>query len=69
MNGNSESLEKLESHVAHLERLIDQLNDVVVGQAQELERLKKQFGRVSLTLENAELDRIKSVDARPPHYQ
>jgi uncharacterized coiled-coil protein SlyX len=69
MNDHAERIEKLESHLAHLERQIDQLNEVVVQQAQELERVKKQLGRVSQTLENAELDRIKSVDAKPPHYQ
>ena len=66
---NDERLEKLEAHVAHLERQIDQLNEVIIQQSQELDRLKKQIGRVSQTLESAELDRIKSVDPKPPHYQ
>lgn len=69
MNDQSERLEKLETHIAHLERQIDQLNDVAIQQSQELDRLKKQLGRVSQTLENAEIDRIKSVDTKPPHYQ
>ena len=62
-------IEKLESHVAHLERQIDQLNEVAVQQAQEIDRFKKQLGRLSQSIENAELDRIKSVDTKPPHYQ
>jgi len=62
-------IEKLESHVAHLERQIDQLNEVAVRQAQEIDRFKKQLGRLSQSIENAELDRIKSVDTKPPHYQ
>ena len=69
MNDHTERIEKLEAHVAHLERQIDQLNEVVIQQSQELDRLKKQVGRVSQTLENAELERIKSVDTKPPHYQ
>ena len=62
-------LEKLETHIAHLERQIDQLNEVAIQQSQELDRLKKQVGRVSQSLESAELERIKSVDTKPPHYQ
>jgi uncharacterized coiled-coil protein SlyX len=69
MNDQTERIEKLEAHVAHLERQIDQLNEVVIQQSQELDRLKKQVGRVSQSLENAELERIKSVDTKPPHYQ
>ncbi len=69
MNENTQRLEKLESHVAHLERLLEQLNEVVIFQTQELDRVKKQMGRVSQTLEGAELERMKSVDTEPPHYQ
>ena len=64
-----ERIEKLESHMAHLERQIDQLNEVVIQQSQELDRLKKLAGRLSHSLESAELERIKSVDSKPPHYQ
>ena len=66
---NDERIEKLEGHVAHLERQIDQLNEVIIQHSQELDRLRKQVGRVSQTLENSELERIKSVDTKPPHYQ
>ena len=68
-NESGERLEKLESHVAHLERQIEQLNEVAIEQAKELDRLKKVVGRLSQSLENAELDRVKSVDSKPPHYQ
>ena len=69
VNDHAERLEKLESHIAHLERQIDELNGVVIQQSQELDRLKKQLGRVSQSIENAELERIKSVNTKPPHYQ
>ena len=68
MNG-TERIEKLESHVAHLERQIEQLNDVAVEQSREMDRLKKLVGRLTQTLENREIERIKSVDSKPPHYQ
>ena len=66
---NTGRFEKLEAHLAHLDRQLDQLNEVVTQQSQELDRLKKQVGRVSQTLERTELDHIKSVDTKPPHYQ
>jgi len=66
---STERLEKLESHVAHLERQIEQLNEVVVGQSREIDLLKKQLGRISQSIENAEADRIRAVDSKPPHYQ
>lgn len=66
---NSGRIEKLESHVAHLERQLEQLNEVAVEQAREIERLKKFLNRISQTIEAAELERIKSVDSKPPHYQ
>jgi len=68
-NENSTRIEKLESHVAHLERQIDQLNEVAIQQSKELERIKKLLNRVSQSVEAAELERIKSVDSKPPHYQ
>ena len=65
----TDRIDKIESHVAHLDRQIDQLNEVAVEQSREMDRLKKLVGRLSLSLESAELDRVKSVDSKPPHYQ
>jgi uncharacterized coiled-coil protein SlyX len=69
MGNDSERMQKLESHITALERQLEQLNEVAVEQSRELEWLKKQVGRLAQTIENAELDRIKSTNAKPPHYQ
>ncbi len=61
-------LEKLESHVAHLEHQIEQLNDVVVDHSKLMERLKKQVQLQSETLETIEMERIKANNPRPPHH-
>jgi len=61
-------LQKLESHVAHLEHQIEQLNDVVVEQSKWMERLKKQVQRQSDVLETMEMERIKANNPRPPHH-
>ena len=65
----SDRLQKIEAQVAHLERQLDQLNEVAVGQSQDLERVKKLLNRISHSIEHAEMARIKSVDSKPPHYQ
>lgn len=60
-------LERLEAHVAHLEKLYDELNQVVIGQAREVNRLRQQVQRVTASLEGMELDRIKATNPKPPH--
>ena len=61
----AERLERIESHVAHLERLCDELNTVVTQQARELERRKRQAARRSESLEGVESERIKATNAKP----
>ncbi len=69
MPEDSERIQKLESHVAELERQVEQLNEVLVQQTRELDRFKRQLAKLSESVENAELERIKSTNAKPPHYQ
>jgi len=65
----SERLERLESHVAHLERQYEELNGVVIEQGAVIKKLQSIQQRIAESVETAELDRIKSTNARPPHYQ
>lgn len=65
----AQRLERLEANVAHLERQVEQLNEVLIEQGKLTEQLKKQVQRQSNTLESIELDRIKATNAKPPHYQ
>ena len=62
-------LEKLESHLAHLEHQVEQLNRVVVEQGKWLARLQKEVQRQSNAMQTLELDRIKGNNQKPPHYQ
>jgi len=66
---NSRRTEKLESSLALLEHQVEQLNGVVVEQGKLLERLKKEVLRQSHAMESLELERIKSNNVKPPHYQ
>ena len=66
---NSQRIDKLESHLAHLERQVEQLNEVVIEQGKLLDRLKKETQRQAGILQALELERIKSNVQKPPHYQ
>ena len=64
-----ERLQKLESNVAHLEHQFDELNKVIVEQEKTIRKQQVQLQRMAQTLEAAELERIKSTNPKPPHYQ
>jgi uncharacterized coiled-coil protein SlyX len=66
---SEERFQRLESHVAELEHALDQMNTVLVEQGKLLRRLQAQCTSLSETLTAAELDRIRSVNPKPPHYQ
>jgi len=65
----ADRLEKLESSIAHLEHQYEQLNEVVLEQARQLKRMQTAQQRVSQSMETLELERIKSTNPKPPHYQ
>lgn len=60
---------KIETHLAHLEHQVEELNGVVIEQGRLLERLKKEVQRQSTTMQTLELERIKGNVQKPPHYQ
>ncbi len=66
---NSQRIDKLESHLAHLEHQVEQLNEVIIEQGKLLDRLKKETQRQSAIMQTLELERIKSNVQKPPHYQ
>jgi uncharacterized coiled-coil protein SlyX len=64
----SQRLERVEAHVAHLERQVEQLNEVVIEQGKLVDRLKKEVQRQSAAMATLELERMKATDPKPPHY-
>jgi SlyX protein len=62
-------IDRLESKITHVERLAEQLNEVVTEQGRQLDRLTKLAQRLAKLVESQELDRIQSTNAKPPHYQ
>lgn len=65
----ADRLERVEAHLAHLERQVEQLNEVLIGQGKLVERLKKEVQRQSSAMETLELERIRANNPKPPHYQ
>jgi len=66
---SSDRLTRMESHLAHLEHLLEQLNQVVIEQGRELTRLKSWQQRMARSIEAAERSRIEGTDSKPPHYR
>jgi len=66
---SSERLQKMEATLAHLENQVEQLNEVVIEQGKLIERMKKEVQKQSAALGTMELERMKSNNPKPPHYQ
>lgn len=66
---HSQRMDRLESHLAHLEHQVEQLNGVVIEQGKLLDRLRKEVQRQSGVMQTLELERMKSNVEKPPHYQ
>lgn len=60
-------LAQIEAHLAHVERLHDELNGVVTEQSRIISKLQAQVRRLGESVEQTELDRIRSTNPRPPH--
>ena len=69
MSDSTERLAKIETHLAHLERQYDQLNQVVIEQGRLLARLEKENAKMSKALQTMELEKIRANNPKPPHYQ
>ncbi|MSU62054.1 MAG: SlyX family protein [Pedosphaera sp.] len=65
----SDRLQKLESSLAHIEHLYEELNKVVTEQSRVLSRLQAQNRQMSEAVETIELERIRATNPKPPHYQ
>jgi uncharacterized coiled-coil protein SlyX len=67
-DATTERFENLEANLAHLERQVEQLNEVLVDQSKLVDRLKKEVQRQSAAMQTLELERIKTNNPKPPHH-
>jgi uncharacterized coiled-coil protein SlyX len=64
-----DALEHVQSKIAHLERAMAELSDVVFRQHQEMKALDAQLKAVRERLEGASFEETRSAEQeRPPHY-
>ena len=66
---HSRRMEKIESNFALLEHQVEEMNRVLIEQGKLLERLKKEVQRQNTAMQTLELERIRSNNQKPPHYQ
>lgn len=67
----SADMVKLEEHIAHLARAVDDLSDTVARQEREINQLRRRVARLSQREAEREASDGGSVllgDERPPHY-
>jgi SlyX protein len=67
---DAERLENLEIKIAHLERGLQELSDVIVRQQHDLERMQLQYQQLMEQLRSLHDDAgdAPSPIERPPHY-
>lgn len=64
-------MQALEEKLAHLQRIVDDLSDVVARQDRQIDRLRAQVDRLILReaeREDAAGGGVHLGDERPPHY-
>jgi uncharacterized coiled-coil protein SlyX len=62
-------LTQMETHIAHLEKTIDELNEVIVEHTKALKTLGHQQQRIARTIENYETEKIRENNTKPPHHE
>lgn len=73
MDSNRERITDLEVRLAHLSRLVEQLNDVVATQNQQSLQQSRKLDRLlaeirELKRKQADSESVPADDEKPPHY-
>jgi len=68
-----ERIERLEMEVAHQQRTLDQLNEVVIEQSIDLLRLQRTIQQIAKQIEQLATpartaEPVDLADEKPPHY-
>jgi SlyX protein len=58
----------LESRLAEQDRMIADLNEMVIAQWRKIDGLEHRFGELRDEMDTAALTRAGTTDAPPPHY-
>lgn len=60
----------LESHLAHQDRTISDLNDVIISQQRTIDNLEARLQRIENNVKQISLSTVKDIseETPPPHY-
>lgn len=64
----SGQIDRIEASLAHLDRLVEQLNDALVEQGRHLVRLQKRVDQLAESVESRDAASNPMPIERPPHY-
>jgi SlyX protein len=68
MTNTENRLDEMEIRIAHQDKTIVELNDVILAQWKKLEMLERQLRRLGEELEAMESGEGPSANQKPPHY-
>ena len=60
---------KIESSLAHLEKMAETLNETVIEQDKTIRRLSQQVEQLTNRLASDDMNAIKENVTKPPHYE
>lgn len=63
-----QSIVELEKRITHLEKFIDELNEVAIDQGKMIDRLKRELDDLKEKSQSSPVDPSHPADERPPHY-
>ena len=67
-NGNEERLVNIESALAHVDQLMESLNETMVEQAKSIRRLTQQMDQLNDRMAAEDMKAAKDNITKPPHY-
>ncbi len=70
-NANNSRVCELETQIAHIQRLYDQLNEVVTDQSKDIDRMRRQISALQSQIKEIKekpLPAADPLDEKPPHY-
>ena len=60
---------KIESSLAHLEKMAETLNETIIEQDKTIRRLSQQVEQLTNRLASDDMNAIKENVTKPPHYE
>lgn len=68
IDSHAARLDEIEAHIAHQDRTIEELNEVILAQRDEIERLGRRIDKLMTRIAELEDQAPLPDNAPPPHY-